>query len=324
MNVLVTGCSGYIGGVLSRKLSSRGHRVIGVDRRPYEGQSVDTFVHGDLCDHSVASDSVVDAEAVFHLAASRTDWGVSEEEYFRDNVRATRTLLEAGTEHDVQRWFFYSSVAAMGTEADPPDESAELRPQGPYGRSKAEAESLFRRLTKEDGEQEVVILRPSAVYGPPDPGDTNVFRLIDAIYRHRFVMVGDGDTRKTTSYIENVVAATLFLSKRMSSGVETFIYVDEPVLKTGELVQRIYELLGRDGPHLRVPQNLAAMVGRVLGVAGDLFFVDIPITGDRIEKFCRETYFDGSALRREGFEQPVDNRTALQRTVEWYLEEIAP
>lgn len=324
MNVLVTGCSGYIGGVLARELSSRGHRVTGVDRRPYEDQSVDTFVHGDLCDPSVAAESVAGAETVFHLAASRTDWGVSEEEYFRDNVRATRTLLDAGAEHGIHRWLFYSSVAAMGTEADPPDESAKLRPEGPYGRSKAEAEDLFRSLAGEDGGQQVVILRPSAVYGPDNPPDTNVFRLIDAIYRHRFVMVGDGETRKTTSYIENVVAATLFLFERMSAGVDTFIYVDDPVLETGELVRRIYGLLGRDGPRLRVPNNFATGVGRVFDVAADLLSIDFPITGDRIEKFCRETYFDGGALRREGFEQPVENRTALERTVEWYLEEIAP
>lgn len=321
--MLVTGASGYIGGVLARELSSRGHRVTGMDRRPYEGQSLDTFVRGDICDPSLTAEAVADAEIVFHLAASRTDWGVSEEDYFRDNVRATRTLLEAGAENGIHRWFFYSSVAAIGTQVDSPDESAELRPEGPYGRSKAEAEDLFRSLAREDQRQEVVVLRPSAVYGPNNPPDTNVFRLIDAIYRRRFVMVGDGKTRKTTSYIENVVAATLFLFERMSPGVETFIYVDEPVLETGELVERIHRLLGRNGPHLGVPENVATVASRVLDVAADLLSIDIPITGDRIDKFCRETYFDGSALRSHGFDQPVENQTALQRTVRWYLEEVA-
>lgn len=324
MNVLVTGSSGYIGGILVRELASRGYRVKGVDRRPYEGGAVRTFVHGDLCNPSVASESVEDVEAVFHLAASRTDWGVSEDQYFRDNVQATRKLLEAGTKLGVQRWFFYSSVAVMGTKPEPPDESAALRPRGPYGQSKAEAEGLFRSLAANNSKAEVVILRPSAVYGPDNPPDTNVYRLIDAIYRDRFVMVGDGGTRKTTSYIENVLAATLFLFERMSPGVNTYIYVDDPVLRTGELVDRIHRFLDRNPPRFGVPENVAVAAGRALDVAANVLSKDLPITGARIDKFCRETYFDGSALRREGFDQPVDNRTALRKTIHWYLDEVVP
>lgn len=324
MNILITGCSGYIGGVLAIELSSRGHHLVGVDRRPYEGEALDEFVSGDLCDASVAAEAVADAQFVFHLAAARTDWGVTADQYFRDNVHATRRLIEAGRTRGVRRWFFYSSVAAMGSEADPPDESAELRPEGPYGRSKAKAEGLFEELVTETGNESVMILRPSAVYGPRNPPDTNIFRLMDAIYRKRFLMVGDGETRKTTSYIENVVAATLFLADRMSSGVERYIYVDCPVLTTGELVLRIHDLLGRRSPRFRVPESVATTAGGALDVAADLLSTDLPITGRRIEKFCRETYFDGGAIRRAGFEQPVKNRTALRRTVNWYLEEVAP
>lgn len=323
MRVLVTGCSGYIGGVLAGVLASQGHEVVGVDRRCYEGNALDRFVKGDLCDPSVASEAVTGPEFVFHLAASRTDWGVSEEEYFRDNVKATRNLLCAGSEREITRWFFYSSVAAMGTDAYPPDESAELEPDGPYGRSKARAEALFHRLARTDRRQRVMILRPSAVFGPNNPPDTNIFRLIDTIYRRRFVMVGDGETRKTTSYIDNVIAATLFLAERTSPGVATFIYVDKPVLRTRTLVARIHRLLGRRPPRFRVSERLAGFAGSVLDVVGDLISKDLPVTGSRIEKFCRETYFDGSAIRREGFEQPVGNRKALRKTVRWYLDEVA-
>jgi hypothetical protein len=47
--------------------------------------------------------------------------------------------------------------------------------------------------------------------------------------------------------------------------------------------------------------------------------IDFPITAARIEKFNRSTNFAADKIREEGFDQPVSNKEALQRTVEWHL-----
>lgn len=318
MRVLVTGAAGFIGQVLVRELASRGHSVRGADRNPMDDLPLADAVVGDLAEPSVAQAAVTDVEFVYHLAASRGDFGISAEQYHHDNVEATRSLLMAGADEGVSDWIFYSSVSAMGPSSVVRDETADLSPTIPYGRTKAQAETLFHEFAAEQPTARVTVVRPSVVYGPENPPDTNIYRLIEAIDGGRFAMVGDGETLKTTSYIENLIDATFFLSDRMSDEVQTFIYVDEPVLSTGELVERIHRLLGVSPPSWSIPLSVARPVASVSDLIAEITGIDFPITAARIEKFCTPTLFDGRAIREFGFEQPVSNEEALRKTVEWH------
>jgi len=320
MHVLVTGAAGFIGPFLVRELVEQGHTVRGVDRAPMDDLPLGTSVVGDLADPAVARKAVRgDIDRIYHLAAARGDWGISEEEYYHDNVEATRVLLEAGKKEGVRDWVFYSTVSTMGPSDVPLDEGAELQPAVPYGRSKAKAEQLFRDVAAKHPSCRILMIRPSAVYGPENPPDTNISRLIESISAGRFAMVGDGGALKTTSYIENLIAATTFLTDQLSEGLQTFIYVDEPVLSTKTLVQKIYRLLGKQPPSWRIPLSLAKPIASLADLGAQVTGIDFPITASRIEKFCTSTYFDGSAIRELGFQQPVSNEEALRRTVEWHL-----
>lgn len=316
--LLITGASGYIASHLVPALKGQGYTLIGVDRRKEAPPQLDHFIQGDLVNPDLCARAVRNADAIFHLAAARGDWGISEAEYYRDNVDATRSLIEAGRDEGIRDWIFYSTVSAMGPSDEPLDEEAQLRPQIPYGRSKAEAERLFQVLADECPSCRILVVRPSAVYGPENPPDTNIYRLTEAISAGRFVMVGEGRTLKTTSYIENLIAATTFLTDQLSEGLQTYIYVDEPVLSTGTLVQKISRLLGKQPPSWRIPLSVAKPIASLADLGAALTGIDVPITAARIEKFCTSTYFDGSAIRELGFQQPVSNEEALRRTVNWH------
>jgi nucleoside-diphosphate-sugar epimerase len=320
IDILLTGSSGYIGSRLAPKLSERNYILRGVDREDAKVKGLESFIHGDLCDPAVARKGVADVDQVLHLAAAKDDWGLTREEYFRDNLGATKTLIEAGRKHGVKNWIFYSTVAVLGPSEEPLDEEAELNPVIPYGESKAEAEKLFYQLAEDNPEASILIIRPSAVFGPGNPPCTNIYRLIDAIYNRRFMMIGEGNALKTTSHLENLIQATLFLMERMQPGVQIYNYVDYPVLTTRELVRRIYRYLGRSEPSFSLPLDLVKPVAKMSDIAADLTGIDFPITADRIEKFCTPTNFDASAIRELGFEQPVSNEEALRATVEWHLE----
>lgn len=320
MRVLLTGSSGFIGSQLTKRLENAGCHVVGVDRTPPDGREPADFVHGDLLEDGVLERAFEGIDCVFHLAAAKDDWGISRQEYFRDNVRATKRLLSVGAGHGVDRWFHYSTVGVLPPGPEAIDEGATRSPRTNYGASKARAEELFEGFVGEHPNAKVTILRPSAVFGPENPPTTNVHRLIEAILDGRFVMVGDGDTLKTTSYIENLLAASTFLMDRMETGLHVFHYVDEPVMTTDILVDRIYGKLSRDRPGWRIPVTLAKSVAYVSDLAAAVMGVDLPITGARIEKFDTPTNFDASAIRRLGFRQPVSNETAVARTVDWHLD----
>lgn len=317
--ILVTGCSGYIGARLVGALAARGYAVRGLDRRPNAGvHGLETFVHADLLDASRLAEALRGVDTVFHLAAARGDFGIPSQGYRRDNVEATRALLEAGRKEDVRSWVFFSTVSAMGPSAVSVNETAPLNPETAYGASKAEAEAMFRVRADEDPAARILVLRPSVVYGPGNFPDTNVYRMIRAIDRGRFLMVGDGQTRKTLSYIDNVLAATLFGWDRLGPGLETFIYVDEPLLSTAEIVETVCRALGRSIPRWRLPLGPAVALATVMDGLARVTGIDFPVTAARIRKFCTATIFDAGAIRRLGFRQPVDNERALAATVHWY------
>src|ERR1700732_1832334 len=96
MRILVTGASGFIGGVLCEKLLHRGHDVTPLVRRPGSEPGGTRPVPGDLSDahglrQSLASEP---PECVIHLAAEIASQ--RSERTLRDgNVAGTQRLLEA-------------------------------------------------------------------------------------------------------------------------------------------------------------------------------------------------------------------------------------
>ena len=318
--IVVTGSAGYIGRWLIPELKTKGYYVVGIDRQLSHDSGLDECIKMDLHDENRLERVLKSAEIVFHLAASKDDFGVSEAQYFQDNVEATRSLIRAGKNCGIKYWVFYSTVGVLGPSTVPINERAAYAPTNAYGASKAEAEKLFHQLVQEDEQNQVLIIRPSVVYGIGNYPTTNIYRLIDAIYRNRFIMIGDGLVYKSTSYIENLIDATLFLFERMHPGLQTYIYVDEPVLQTVELVQKIYEFLHMPPKQWRLPLWLAKCLASVFDLAGTLSGINFDITASRMEKFCTATNFDASVIRQLGFRQAVSNEEALQKTIHWYLQ----
>jgi nucleoside-diphosphate-sugar epimerase len=323
MRVGVTGAAGYIGSRLVERLRRAGHDVLALDREAPGALAGTEFLRCDLIDAGAYERSLAGLDLLCHLAAAKGDWGISDDEYRRDNVVATETLLGYARRAGVTRWIFYSTVAVLGPSDKAIDERAPRRPVNPYGATKAECEALFERYVRETPDARVLIIRPSVVFGPGNPDNTNIFRLVDAIHRNRFVMIGRGGEVKTTSYIDNLLDAHEFLAerelRRPATGVEVFHYVDAPGETTAELVERIYALLGRKPRRLRLPLGLAAPLALVGDAAASLIHVDLPITSARVRKFCTATNFDAGRIRAEGYVQRVSNEEALRQTVAWYL-----
>ena len=321
MRILVTGSSGYIGPHLVQALRNRGHHVIGLDRVKPSSMEPHVFVHGDLLDdESLEKGFTNGIDCVAHLAAARADWGLTDEEYMRDNVRATRRLIEVGRKAEVNKWLFYSSVGVLGSSVEALDDSSPQAPKGAYGVSKADAESLFVQLGESDPSAEIMIVRPSAVYGPGNPPNTNVYRLIDAIHRRRFVMIGTGTNIKTMSYLPNLIEATLFLIDRMSAGAGKYIYVDNPTLTTRALVDYLHDALAIQAPRWHLPLPLMRLLSYPSDLLAQLLGVDLPITSARIQKFSRPTNFDRRSLDEAGFSPTFSSEEGLAVTVQWYID----
>jgi UDP-glucose 4-epimerase len=153
MRVLVTGGAGYIGSVVSEVLVHDGHDVVVYDNlsKGHRGAVPEgaVFIQGDLLDGPAVSRTLDEhrIEAVIHMAASSLV-GVSminPASYYRNNVIAGLSLLDAMRQCEVRRLVFSSTAAVYGEPSNQPIEESDLtEPTNPYGETKLAFERALR------------------------------------------------------------------------------------------------------------------------------------------------------------------------------------
>jgi nucleoside-diphosphate-sugar epimerase len=125
MRVLVTGCAGYIGSVLTRQLLGQGHHVRGMDALFFGGDSLldimthprFEFVRADVRDNKALVAALDGVEAVAHLAAIVGDPACAQQPDLARaiNLEASTTLLRLCNENlSVQRFVFASTCSNYG------------------------------------------------------------------------------------------------------------------------------------------------------------------------------------------------------------------
>lgn len=319
MHYLVIGSAGFIGRHLVRALLAAGHTVTGYDRRPHPEPvaGLDARVH-DLFDDAGLRAACAGVDRIVHLAAEHQDFGVLPGEYERVNGDGTRILVQAATLAGVREFVFFSSVAVYGDRDEPSTESSVPAPSSPYGASKLAAECLLRRWAAAETTRSVLVVRPTVVYGPWNLA--NMFRLMDTIARGRYVQIGDGGNVKSIIYIENLVAATMFLMRQMSPGFDFCNAVDERQLSSRQIALAIADALGVRLRGLQIPRELACVMASPLDVIARVTGRNLPITASRIRKFTSSTVHLAPALAARGFVAPVDPLTGIARMAAWFQE----
>jgi UDP-glucose 4-epimerase len=156
VRVLVTGGAGYIGSVVAEQLVREGHEIVVYDNlsKGHRDAVVEeaTFVHADLMDADTLRATLAhhDIEAVIHMAADALvgESMLNPAKYYRSNLLAGLSLLEAMLAADVDRIVFSSTAAVYGEPAKQPiEESDPTDPVNPYGETKL----AFERALKWSG-----------------------------------------------------------------------------------------------------------------------------------------------------------------------------
>jgi UDP-glucuronate 4-epimerase len=225
MRALVTGCAGFIGSHLTESLLDDGVHVLGIDcfndnygrtqklRNLRHVSDWDNFEFApiDLARGDLA-DLVAECDVIYHLAAEpgvRASWAQRFEAYVRNNVLATQHLLEAASEHELQRFVYASSSSIYGqAERLPTPEDVLPQPFSPYGVTKLGGEHLCLAYHANYGVP-AVLLRYFSVYGPKQRPDMafSVFCRA-ALKGQRIQVFGDGRQTRDFTFVGDVVRAT--------------------------------------------------------------------------------------------------------------------
>jgi nucleoside-diphosphate-sugar epimerase len=184
-----------------------------------------------------------------------------------------------------------------------------------YQETKVEGERIAREAAARTG-VELVIARPSGIYGP---GDRRLFKLFGHIAKGRFVMLGAGAAFYHLTYIDDLCEGFRLCGTVPAAAGRTYILAGGEVTTLAELVAITADVAHVRPPRWRLPVWPVWLAGALCEAVCAPFGIEPPIYRRRVDFFTKSRSFDISRARRElGFNPAVGIREGVGRTLEWY------
>lgn len=313
IKVSVIGGSGFIGSRLVKRLyKSKIYNITIVDK-----VLSNSFPHisliGDVRSQHQLKKCIKCRSIIINLAAEHRDNVRPVTLYDEVNIDGARNVCDLARIKRVNRIIFTSSVAVYGFAPLGTNESGLIAPFNDYGRTKWEAEQIYKKWQAEEPQNRtLVIIRPTVVFGERNRG--NVFNLLRQIASGKFLMIGDGLNRKSIAYVENI-AAFIEYSLDFKPGIYVYNYIDKPDFTMNDLVAHVNNLLGRSAViKFRLPYSIGLFIGAGFDLIAKVTGKKFSISAIRVKKFSSNSVYE-SAVDSTGFLPPVPLIDAIEKTV---------
>ena len=318
--VLVTGGTGFVGSHLVELLLKKGHAVTCLvrDSRRLQwltGLDVD-LVHGDCCQPETLVPAVRGVSTVFHVA------GLTKAKHARDyylvNHIGTRNILEACSQYnsDIKKFVLVSSLAAAGPSQDgkPVRDVDTTHPVSDYGKSKVLAE---KETLKYKDVLPVVILRPSAVYGPRD---RDMYELFRWAARGLTIEIAGGERYINPCYVEDLAAALALAAEKETMSGSIYFVAENRTYSWSEFRRTLLETGSVRAANVKLPYAAAYLIGLV-SEFGSLFTSRPALTNRQKVREAAQKYWVcdlGKTENELGFRHAYPLQRGLEITWQWY------
>lgn len=317
---LVTGGSGFFGGILKRKLLADGKSVLNIDMEEDEDSHPNLVsVRGDLRDPALVNTifKKYEIEAVYHCAAQLAHGHVDEQLLWTSNVDATRVLAGAARDAGVKPFIFLSTNCLWARDlGHPVNEKLDTPdPIELYGRSKLAAEKIVQEFA---GELNAVIIRCPTIM------DAGRLGLLAILYEFmddgRTVwVVGKGDNRYQFIYADDLANACILAAQY---GRSNLFHVGSDNVKT---MKETYEAVIRHAAPVRSNWMRRPRV-RSLPRRPTLWVMELahklklsPLGPYHYKMIAESFLFDTRKIKRElGWEPSLTNEEMLLRAYLYY------
>ena len=311
--ILVTGASGFFGGILKRSILESGDRCINVDIVPDEDEhpnlqkwQVD-IRDRDALDKVFASARI---DGVVHCAAKLAHGSEDPKDLWTSNVDGTRNVMDALRKHDIRQLVFTSSNClwgeAMGRavrEDDTPN------PVELYGKSKLEGENIIREYQDINS----VLVRCPTIIDFGRLGLLSIlFEFIDE--GRRVWAVGGGRNRYQFIYARDLAnACTLGLNYPCS---DIFNIGSDDVKSIAEVYEYVIRNSRSNAKVATLPRGPAIAAMKLA------YHLKISPLGPYHYKMIAEDFlFDTSRIKqRLGWRPTMTNEEMLWRAYQYYSE----
>lgn len=259
MNVLITGCAGFIGSHVTDLFVHSGYNVIGFDKFTYAGRLSNLKDVHSLDNFSLVVNCVTKTEElidlikennidwVIHLAAeTHVDNSIESSDVFMEtNIIGTKSVLDACLETGAKLLHFSTDEVYGSANNKCFRETYKLDPRNPYSASKAAAEHLITSYANTYG-IEYIITRPSNNFGPRQNDEKFLPTIMRKIKSGDKVPVyGDGMQEREWMYVKETAKATKFILENSEMNV-VYNISSRFHMKNIEVVNMVCDILGKN------------------------------------------------------------------------------
>jgi nucleoside-diphosphate-sugar epimerase len=313
--VLVTGCTGFVGAALLRRLVLQPElEVLGWVRRsdallpvgvvPVPASRERLFAAGAAPEKL---DVLIHCAGRAHVLQERSADPL--EKYRQVNLGLTVELAREAARLGARRFVFVSTIKVNGeqTSVKPFTAWDVAAPVDPYALSKLEAEQALGALAAETG-MEIVIVRPPLIYGPGVKA--NFLSLFRAVQRGWPLPLGGVRNRRSLVALDNLVDLLVTCMNHPAAANQVLLVSDGEPMSTPELLRGIGKALGRPARLVAVPPGWLKAGARLVRRPA------------MYERLCGSLEVDDAATRQLlHWRPPVSVDQALAATARWFLGE---
>jgi nucleoside-diphosphate-sugar epimerase len=263
MNILVTGGCGFIGHNVVANLQSLDHNVVLIDNKTTYGivpqaeldylvtermKKITSPVYPSSIESADSVDFIINkhnVEVIVHMASFPRQKVVNADPAMgsRTMMEGLLNLLESATRHNVRRFVYISSSMVYGNFKDNVKEDAACNPEGQYGIMKLAGEWLVKDYSRRTG-MEVVIIRPSAVYGPLDVEDRVVAKFMLTAMRGGQLSINGASEALDFTYVTDLAAGIVSATITPAAANHTYNLTRSHSVSLLEAAETIIKIVG--------------------------------------------------------------------------------
>ncbi|EJL8258685.1 SDR family oxidoreductase [Vibrio cholerae] len=266
--ILITGSNGFLGSHIVERI--KGKPLILLDSGTVNKHPMCPFFQCEINSYHDYMKALQGCQTIIHCAARVHIMDDNEADpltlYREVNTAGTVNLAKQAIDSGVKRFIFISSIKVNGegTLVGSPFKTEDNHaPEDDYGLSKSEAEKQLVALAKDSG-MEVVIIRPTIVYGPGVKA--NFASLMNLASKGIPLPFGSiTQNKRSLVSINNLVDLIVTCIDHPKAANQVFLVSDDHDVSTAEMVRELAIALDKPTWQLPVPIWCYKLFGKLFG-----------------------------------------------------------